>query len=113
MLNYYYIYAALWSGVCGLYALQWSKLNKPLDPSLVVFFILSIAFCVIRGYQCRKEFVYKPNAVRDAADRKLGLLEERIGPKAMPLHRLGVEWGPLVVLALLFCCKLVKISKNT
>lgn len=102
MLNYYYIYAALWSGVCGLYALQWSKLNKPLDPSLVVFFILSIAFCVIRGYQCRKEFAYKPNAVRDAADRKLGLLEERIGSKAMPLHRLGVEWGPLVVLALLF-----------
>lgn len=102
MLNYYYIYAGLWTGVCGLYALYWSKLNAPLDPSLIAFFVLSIAFCVIRGYQCRKEFAYRPNSLRGAAGRALGVVEDRFGAKMIPLYRFGVEWGPMIALAALF-----------
>lgn len=47
MLKYQNWYAGIWMAVVGLYALGWSSLNGALDPSLLVFFCVSIVVSII------------------------------------------------------------------
>lgn len=58
MLNVFYWYATIWSVVLMLYLMGWSNLCKPLDVSVIFFFVMSIFICLIVGIKNRHFFEY-------------------------------------------------------
>lgn len=60
MLNFYYLYGIVWSGVFSLYLLSWSDFNKNPDFGMTVFFFISIICFFLVGYLRRSVFKYKP-----------------------------------------------------
>lgn len=60
MLNFYYLYGIVWSGVFSLYLLSWSDFNKNPDGGMSVFFFITIISCFLVGYLRRSIFKYVP-----------------------------------------------------
>ncbi|WP_322354866.1 hypothetical protein [Paratractidigestivibacter sp.] len=61
MLNFYYIYGAVWGIVLFLYLLGWSSLNGSLSPVLLVFFSVTIFLSAALGKRRESCFVYSGN----------------------------------------------------
>lgn len=49
LMNYHYWYALVWSATIALYSLGWSDLNRPLEPSLILFFSITIVTSLLLG----------------------------------------------------------------
>ena len=60
MLNYYYMYAWMWSIILILYSFQWSSFNQPLNLHIFSFFIITIFISCVLGSFRRTDLVYKP-----------------------------------------------------
>lgn len=60
MINLGLCYAVTWLLVFTLYELDWSSLNVPLSPSMIVFFIITILIGLLLGLWRRQE---KPNGI--------------------------------------------------
>lgn len=69
MLNFFYLYAAIWSAVIFLYQLGWSDLCHPLSPELIVFFVITIGSSFFAGKVFEKYFEFrKPAEISNVND---------------------------------------------
>ncbi len=59
MLNFFFLYAAVWGAVFLLYSLGWSSLCTPLAPGVQSFFIVTILCSLLLGTVFRKAFRFR------------------------------------------------------
>lgn len=59
MLNYFYLYALIWSGILIVYSLGWSDLCASLEISLLCFFVITIIISLFFGYLFRGRFSFR------------------------------------------------------
>lgn len=88
MLNYFYIYSFIWGFVLALYQLGWSSLNAPLNPILVVFFLVTIIVSVFLGYKFRDLF-NKSDGFSGLSTLPLAFLAVIVACTAIGLYQLG------------------------
>ncbi len=58
MLNFFYLYAIIWSAILLVYFFGWSDLCVPLDSRLSAFFLITIIISIVLGFVYRKKFKF-------------------------------------------------------
>lgn len=59
MLNFFYMYALIWSAILIFYSFGWSDICTPLAPELLWFFVLTIMISIGLGKMLKKHFKFQ------------------------------------------------------
>ena len=96
MINCFYLYAVVWSGILLLYSLNLSEYSQPLSIDVYIFLIVTILISIIIGTCLRKKFFFKRVKTSDKKVNKLSVvfltilfLLNVIYMKDIPLFTLG------------------------
>ena len=98
MLNCFYWYGCIWTGVFFLYFLDYSEFSMKLNPFLMGFFMTSIATSFILGYVFRTKFRFVYDSDEELKTGKyslhffiLGALVEFVYARQIPLFAVAFQ----------------------
>lgn len=74
MLNFFFLYSAVWGAVLLLYSLEWSSLCVPLVPGLQAFFVITVILSLLLGAVFRRSFRFRTLTVYPRRNCSLTIL---------------------------------------